>query len=140
MKKIGFLFALTLLTTFAFAQNGNGNGNNNAHVASVKISRGLGDMEVVELKVVRPAQNQISSIGVEIPGTRYAYLPMAKTSTEYSNSPGNSGNNANDTWVLSFDLDPFADADGNVTLAFLPSCCMAITIRQPPISDPKPAD
>jgi hypothetical protein len=135
MKKFGILLALTLLTTFAFAQNGNGNGNgnNNAHVASIKISQGFGDLEVIELKMVRPAQNEISSIGVEIPGTRYAYLPMAKTSTEYSNSPGNSGNNANDTWVLSFDLDPFTDTEGNVTLVFRTSCCHPMIIRSLPL-------
>jgi hypothetical protein len=133
MKKFGILLALTLLTTFAFAQNGNGNGNNTAHVASVKISQGFGDLEVIELKMVRPAQNEISEITVEVPGTRYAFLPMTKTTTEYTNSPGNSGNNANDTWVISMDLDPVADTDGNVTLAFRPSCCHPMIIRSLPL-------
>lgn len=120
MKKLAILFAMVVSATFAFAQ-----GNSQTlHVAATKVTDGIGDTEILEIRVSGNNVSQLTGMGIEFDNnSRASILPMTKATTEGSTAPGNSGNNGTDVWLLNMDIDQFADPNGNISFTLTPPCC-----------------
>jgi hypothetical protein len=121
MKKFGIFFALSILGLIGFAQNGNG--SHVLNVSSVQVSDGIGDQEVVEIRVSGSNVSEINGMMIDFDGARAVSLPMTKTTTENNNAPGNSGTNGTDVWIVTLDLDLYTDVNGTAALQLRPSCC-----------------
>lgn len=120
MKTFGILLAMLFVSLAASAQN---SANATFHVANVKVSDGIGDMEILEVKITRPIANEVPGMSLDFVNGRAATVPMTRTTTEAGNGNGNSANNANETWVATVDLDLYADSSGDVLFNLTPPCC-----------------